>query len=80
MMLVALTLLLMAAPVVAQEAPMKFTPRVLNRQSKGKWLKGHLFLPEGFTVEDVDCNSPASLEPMGVPSEYINAFIRMCKI
>jgi hypothetical protein len=39
------------------EVAMKFTPQALNLRSKGKWLKAHLVLPEGFDVNDVDTNT-----------------------
>jgi hypothetical protein len=51
---------------------MKFTPQMLNCNSKGKYVKAHLTLPEGFLSEDVDVNEPAVAEPMGIESEYIN--------
>ncbi len=57
------------------EVPMKFTPQALNPNSKGKWVKAHLVLPDGFAVEDVDVNTPAKLCPLGIESDYINAFI-----
>jgi len=57
------------------EVPMKFTPQALNPGSKGKWVKAHFVLPEGFTVEDVDTNTPALIEPGGIESDYINVFI-----
>ncbi|MHC4498220.1 MAG: outer membrane protein assembly factor BamB family protein, partial [Planctomycetota bacterium] len=53
------------------QAAMKFTPQALNCNSKGKWVKAHLTLPEGFLPEDVDVNESAIAEPMGVYSEYI---------
>jgi len=61
------------APVI--EVPMHFTPKTLNPGSRGKWLKAHFVLPEGFVVEDVDANTPATLEPVGIESDYINVFI-----
>ena len=57
------------------EVPMHFTPQALNPGSRGKWLKAHFVLPEGFVVEDVDVNTPATLEPVGIESDYINVFI-----
>lgn len=50
---------------------MKLTPRKLNCGSRGKWVKAHFVLPEGFLPEDVDVNTPAIAEPMGTESEYI---------
>ena len=57
------------------EVAMKFTPKVLNLHSKGKWIKAHLVLPEGFDVNDVDANTPAVIAPLGIESEYMNVFI-----
>jgi len=57
------------------EVPMKFTPRVLNTKSRGKQLKAHLILPEGFSVDDVDTDTPAMLEPLGIASDYVKAVI-----
>ncbi len=57
------------------EVPMKFTPQALNRSSKGRWVKAHFVLPEGFTLEDVDANTPATIEPTNIKSDYINVFM-----
>ncbi|MHC4913196.1 MAG: right-handed parallel beta-helix repeat-containing protein, partial [Planctomycetota bacterium] len=57
------------------EVPMKFTPRVLNTKSRGKQLKAHLILPEGFGVDDVDIDTPAMLEPLGIASDYVKAVV-----
>ena len=53
------------------QAAMKFTPQMLNCNSKGKYVKAYLTLPEGFLPEDVDVNESAMAEPMGIESEYI---------
>ena len=50
---------------------MHLTPQTLNCKSKGKYVKAHITLPEGFLAEDVDVNEPALAEPMGVESESI---------
>ena len=57
------------------EVVMKFTPQALNPGSEGKWVKAHFVLPEGFAVEDVDANEPAEIEPLGIESNHIDAFI-----
>jgi hypothetical protein len=57
------------------EVRMKFTPQALNLNSKGRWLKSHLVLPEGFVPEDVDTNTPAVIEPLDIESDYMNVFI-----
>ena len=54
---------------------MKFTPQALNPGSGGKWVKAHLVLPEGFGVDDVDADTPAEIEQLGIESEYMNVFI-----
>jgi hypothetical protein len=53
------------------EAAMKLTPQMLNCNSKGKYVKAHLTLPEEFLPQDVDVNKPAWVEPMGIESESI---------
>jgi len=63
------------AVVPPMEVPMKFTPQALNPDSKGRWVKAHFVLPDGFAVEDVDVDTPAILQPLGIESDYINAFI-----
>jgi len=63
-------------PRPSLEMPMHFTPRMLNPKSKGKWVKAHFILPEGFTVEDVNTNSPAKIvEPFMADSNYMDVFI-----
>jgi hypothetical protein len=57
------------------EVAMKFTPQALNPGSKGNWVKAHFVLPEGYTVDDVDVNTPAKLCPFGIKSAYMNVFI-----
>ena len=53
------------------EAEMNFTPKTINCNSKGNWVKAHFTLPDGFLPEDVDINEPAWAEPMHIQSEYI---------
>jgi len=57
------------------EVAMKFTPQALNLKSKGKWLKASFVLPEEFSVEDVNTNTPAVIAPIGIESDHINVFI-----
>jgi parallel beta-helix repeat protein len=57
------------------EATLKLTPKVLNADSQGNWIKAHFVMPEDCSVSDVDVNTPATMEPFGIESEYINAFI-----
>jgi hypothetical protein len=57
------------------EVSMKFTPQALNPGSKGRWVKAHFVLPEGFLPDDVDTNTPAVIEQLGIESEYMNVFI-----
>ena len=57
------------------QVPMKLTPRTLNCRSEGNWLKAHLTLPQGFTVEDVDSNKPAVLHSFGFESAPLYVFV-----
>jgi len=57
------------------EVAMRFTPRAFNPESKGRWIKAHFVLPEGYAVGDVDANRPAVVEPGGIESEYMNVFV-----
>ncbi|MHC4068612.1 MAG: S8 family serine peptidase [Planctomycetota bacterium] len=60
------------APPIMTE--MKLAPLMLNCSSSGKWLKARFVLPEGFSPADVDLSTPATAEPFGVESEYIEVF------
>ena len=63
-------------PRPSLEMPMHFTPRKLNPKSKGKWIKAHFILPEGFAVGDVNINSPARIvEPFMADSNYMDVFL-----
>jgi hypothetical protein len=59
------------------EAVMRITPQALNANSKGKWVKAHFILPEGFLPEDVNVNEPAIARLMEteIESHHINVFI-----
>jgi len=60
------------------EVWMKLTPQRLNPDSKGNWMKAHLVLPNGFTVDDIDANTPCrTTEPFDpdIESSYVNVFI-----
>ena len=57
------------------EMPMHFTPGALNPASQGNWLKAHFILPDGYEISDIDVNTPAVLEPLGIESEYITSFV-----
>ncbi|MHC4737571.1 MAG: right-handed parallel beta-helix repeat-containing protein [Planctomycetota bacterium] len=57
------------------EVEMKFVPQALNLSSGGKLVKAHFVLPEGFSVEDVDANTPAVIEPYGVESYKIKVLL-----
>jgi alkaline phosphatase len=57
------------------EIAMHFTPKVLNVDSQGRWLKAHFVLPEDISVEEVDTNTPATIQPLGIESDYINVFV-----
>jgi hypothetical protein len=57
------------------EVPMKFTPQALNLSSGGKLLKAHFVLPDDFSVEDVDADTPAVIAPFGVQSYKIKVLL-----
>lgn len=57
------------------QVPMKLTPRTLNCQSKGSWIKTYLTLPEGFNVADVDSDRPAVLHSFGFQSAPLYVFV-----
>jgi hypothetical protein len=57
------------------ETSVNLTPKTLNLDSNGQYLKAHFVLPEGYTIEEIDVNTPATLEPPGIKSQYINVFI-----
>jgi hypothetical protein len=57
------------------EVWMKFTPQSLNPGSNGNWVKAHFVLPEGFSVDDVDANTPVEIEQFGIESRYMNVFL-----
>lgn len=59
------------------ECLMKFTPQTLNTSSKGKWVKGHITLPEGYSPNDVDTNTPAFavIGDTEIVSDHINVFV-----
>jgi hypothetical protein len=61
--------------IIGIKVPTKFTPQALNCNSKGKWVKAHFVLPEEFAVEDVDANTPAKIESLGIKSDHLNVFI-----
>jgi hypothetical protein len=57
------------------ECTVRFTPRVLNLDSHGRWVKAHLVLPKGLAIDDVDANTPLTIEPLGIESQHINVFV-----
>ncbi|MHC4645729.1 MAG: right-handed parallel beta-helix repeat-containing protein [Planctomycetota bacterium] len=58
------------------DVAMKLTPQSLNPGSRGNWIKAHFVLPQEFSVQDVDTNTPARIiEPYQAESEYMNVFI-----
>ncbi|MHC4889087.1 MAG: choice-of-anchor Q domain-containing protein [Planctomycetota bacterium] len=61
--------------VTWNEVTMKFTPQALNCKSKGKWVKAHFVLPAAYTVEDVNANAPAIIEPFGTKSDQMKVVV-----
>ena len=62
------------------QVPMKLTPRTLNCRSKGNYVKAHITLPEGVTVEDVNSNRPAVLHSFGFQSAPLYVFVNKDKV
>jgi hypothetical protein len=56
------------------ECPMHFTPKAVNLRSRGKWIKARFVLPAGYTIEDVDANTPATIVELGLYSEHVRVF------
>jgi hypothetical protein len=48
------------------EVSMQLTPRSLNCQSNGKWLKAHCIMPRGCRASDIDTAAGCTLEPLGI--------------
>ena len=61
-------------PLQPVEAEMTLTPHALSCASKGRWVKAHVVLPEGYLPEDVDISTPAVALPMDIESEYMKVF------
>jgi parallel beta-helix repeat protein len=57
------------------EATMNFTSTTLNCSSEGNWIKAHFILPEGYLIEDVDTDKPATIDSLTILSDHMNAFI-----
>jgi hypothetical protein len=55
----------------AIQCRMRLTPRKLNLNSKGNWVKAHFVLPKGLTTDDVDTDSPFVIEPLAIESAYV---------
>jgi len=62
-------------PVELIEVPMKFTPQALNCHSGGRWVRAHFVLPAGFTADQVDSDTPGSIESLGIESDHIDVFV-----
>ncbi|MHC4694506.1 MAG: hypothetical protein ACYS67_17330, partial [Planctomycetota bacterium] len=56
------------------EAAMKLTPKVLNCNSKGKWVKASLVLHGDIAVGDVDSNILGRIESLGLEADYMDVF------
>ncbi|NIP24501.1 MAG: hypothetical protein GWN67_22585, partial [Phycisphaerae bacterium] len=46
----------------------------------GNWIKAHLTLPEGFTVEDVDSERSAVLHSFGIQSAPLHVSVAKNKL
>ncbi|MEE8404187.1 MAG: SUMF1/EgtB/PvdO family nonheme iron enzyme, partial [candidate division Zixibacteria bacterium] len=61
-------------PLPPIEAQMRLTPQTLNCSSNGNWVKAHFVLPEGYLIEDVDTNKPATIDSLTFSSDHMNVF------
>jgi hypothetical protein len=60
------------------ECAMRLTPRVVKLGSRGKYVKAHIVLSEGYVAEDVDMNQPCMMvEPFepDIESENERVFV-----
>ena len=53
------------------EAVVRFKPEVLNRASKGRWVKIEFILPAGITAEEVDVSRLILAGGFGIESDYL---------
>ncbi|MHC5091002.1 MAG: hypothetical protein ACYSOJ_05150, partial [Planctomycetota bacterium] len=57
------------------EISVKCTPKSLNCESNGKWIKAHFILPESYQIADVNTIAPCTLEPLSLLAKQIDPFI-----
>ena len=53
------------------ETHLRFIPRILVPSSNAKWLRAWLLMPPGFSPENIDKDTSAVIEPLGVRSAKI---------
>ncbi|MDH4241065.1 MAG: DUF3466 family protein [Phycisphaerae bacterium] len=49
--------LLVPIPSTMIEAEIEINPKTINLQSKGNWITCHIWLPDGYSVADIDSDS-----------------------
>ncbi|MCH9022080.1 MAG: hypothetical protein IID32_04885 [Planctomycetes bacterium] len=52
-----------------------FTPRRFNPMSQGKWIKGHVIMPEGIEPADIDSAVMVRLAPFGILSDEVEVIM-----
>jgi len=52
-----------------------FTPRRFNPMSQGKWIRGHVIMPEGIEPADIDPAIVVRLAPLGILSDEVEVMI-----
>ena len=60
------------------QTKLKIWPRTINRNSSSNRLFARLYLPQGLTKDDFDCDTPLVLYPGGIEAAWQRAF-RHCK-
>ena len=57
----------------AVEVSVKCTPKSLNCESNGRWIKAHFTMPAEYTSDDINTSIPCTLEPFGLASSNIKS-------
>ena len=62
--------------VVDARPPVEFsvncTPKSLNCESNGNWIKAHFTLPAEYSNADIDTSAVCTLEPMGLQTHQLH--------
>ena len=57
----------------AVEVSVVCTPKSLNCESHGRWIKAHFTMPAEYTIDDVNTSIPCTLEPFGLASNKMQS-------